>query len=88
MVLMNFNGIINWLKGLNSNIGEIVKPVIAIAAVAFAAVCIIKSMKEFKDKKYKEGALYLIAGIAIGILVTLGVTGVLGTGKNIAPQLS
>ncbi len=85
---MNFNKIINWLNGLNSNITNIVKSVLAIAAVAFAAACIIKAMKEFKDKKYKEGALYLIAGITIGILVTLGVAGVLGTGKNIAPQLS
>lgn len=85
---MNFGKIINWLNGLNKNIGDIAKPILAIASVAFAAACIIKAMKEFKDKKYKEGALYLIAGITIGILVTLGVAGVLGTGKNIAPQLS
>lgn len=85
---MNFNGIINWLNSLNSNITNIAKPILAIAAVAFAAICIIKAMSEFRNKKYKEGTLYLIAGIAIGILVALGVAGVLNTGKNIAPQLS
>lgn len=70
------NGIVCLLDNWRPQIKTIMNAILIIAGLAFGGVTLVKAVKEFGNKKTKEGVMWLLFTGAIALVVALGIMGV------------
>lgn len=77
-------GIQNFIRTYHNQIKTIGGMIIALVALVFIIVCIVKSMKGFGTGKMGEGVKQLMFAIIIGIVAAAGIIGMIQLINNVS----
>lgn len=81
-----FDKLVEFVKSYNGPVKAVLTAIIVLVALCFIGVCLIHAMQEFNKKNMKEGFMWIMRAVLIGLVAALGIAGVVTLVDGVRPS--